>query len=241
MIKNKVRYKPLYKKFVHLRKNIQNKKRVNLFLFKAKKWKNLFKFLVRQNKIKKKNYRIYDLNSNFIKRYGNLHKKKFLLNLLNKQSLSLFYGKLKNKYLKQLIKTIVKVSKKKKEYNTNSIINLLESRLDTVLYRSKFVKSFREARNIIKHGHVLLNNRKVTETGYILKKGDFICFSSLITSRLKNNVLNSNMWPLPSQNSVLNYRLLNIVFLENNNITLFYNMFPFYINFNTIIRYYTKT
>ena len=117
----------------------------------------------------------------------------------------------------------------------------MESRLDTVLYRSHFVKSFREARYIIKHGHVLLNNIKTTDSKYLLKKGDFISFSPNIRTYLKNNVFSSNLWPLPPDNIVLNYKLFNIIFLGNNNINSFYNKFPFHINLNNIIRYYLKT
>ena len=40
MVKNKSRYKPFYKKFIRLRKNVQNKKKVSLGFFKKKKMEN---------------------------------------------------------------------------------------------------------------------------------------------------------------------------------------------------------
>merc|ERR1712177_176991 len=95
LIKIKSRHKPLYKKFIRLRKNIQNKKKVSLGFFKRKKWKNLNKFLRRQTLRRKKNFRAYDLTSHNIKKYGSKFKKRFLMNLLNKQSFSLFYGSIK--------------------------------------------------------------------------------------------------------------------------------------------------
>ena len=240
MLKIKSRYKPLYKKFVRLRKNIQNKKKVNLLKFTSKKWKNLNSFLSRQINRKKKNYRSYDLDSVFIKRFGNFHKRKFLLKLLNKQSFSLFYGSLKNKSLKKLISLSSRKGKIRKEYTKNHLLNKLESRLDTVLYRSHFVKSFREARYLLKHGHILLNGHKVTNCDYLLQKGDLIYVSPSIRNHIKNNLLSSNMWPIPPENIVLDYNLLNIIYLDNNQTNYFYNKFPFYINLDDIIRYYTK-
>lgn len=240
MLKIKSRYKPLYKKFVRLRKNIQNKKKVNLLKFNSKKWKNLNSFLSRQINRKKKNYRSYDLDSVFIKRFGNFHKRKFLLKLLNKQSFSLFYGSLKNKSLKKLISLSSRKGKINKDYTKTHLLNKLESRLDTVLYRSHFVKSFREARYLLKHGHILLNGIKVTNCDHQLQKGDFIYVSSGIRNHIKNNLLSSNMWPIPPENIVSDYNLLNIIYLDNNQTNYFYNKFPFYINLDDIIRYYTK-
>ena len=241
MLKTNSRYKPLYKKFIRLRKNIQNRKKVSLGKFNKIKWKNLNKFLNRQTFIRKKNFRSYDLNGYFIKRYGNTYKRKFLLNLLNKQSFSLFYGSLKNKYLKKLVLASDNKSKNIKESNTNCIINTLETRLDTVLYRSHFVKSFREARYLIKHGHISLNGIKVTDNKYLLLKGDLVSiFPGNITNIIKHNVLQSNIWPIPPKSLLINYKLLNVIYLGGVKTNSFSNKFPFYINYNNVTSYYKK-
>ncbi len=52
------------------------------------------------------------------------------------------------------------------------MIGLLECRLDTVVYRAKFVPTVFAARQFISHGHVSVNGRRVTIASYRLKVGD---------------------------------------------------------------------
>ena len=113
IFKNKSRYKPLYKKFIRLRKNVQNKKKLNLRLLRKKKWRLLNIFLKRQSRKRKKNFRSYNINSFSIRKYGASLRRKFLFNLLNKQRISLFYGSIKNSSLKKLVVSL-KLKKKKK-------------------------------------------------------------------------------------------------------------------------------
>ena len=54
-----------------------------------------------------------------IRKYGSKFKRNFLINLLNKQGFSLFYGSMKNKYLKKIVSILKTKSSKKK--NTQSI------------------------------------------------------------------------------------------------------------------------
>ena len=53
-----------------------------------------------------------------------------------------------------------------------NMIGLLETRLDTVVYRSKFVPTPFAARQLVSHGHVKVNGRKVTIASYHVKDGD---------------------------------------------------------------------
>ena len=55
-----------------------------------------------------------------------------------------------------------------------NLIGLLERRLDTVVYRAKFVSTMFAARQFINHGHVKVNGRKVNIGSYKLKVGDSI-------------------------------------------------------------------
>lgn len=239
MLKKNPRYKPLYKKFIRLRKNIQNKEKINKTNFNKKKWTSLINFLNKQSNRKKKNFRIYDLNSYHVKKYGNILKKRFLLYILNKQSFSLFYGFLKNSYLKSLTKLSQK--KKNKQANFRFVLNILESRLDSVLYRSQFTTSLREARHLITHGHVLLNSTKIKNNKYGLSKGDLVSINSnYIKKFIKNNVLHANMWPMPPESMLVNYKLLIILYLGESKFSIYFNKFPFYINYNNVINYYRK-
>src|ERR1700709_631087 len=55
-----------------------------------------------------------------------------------------------------------------------NMIGLLESRLDTVVYRSKFVPTPFAARQLVSHGHVRVNGRKVTIASYHVTAKDAI-------------------------------------------------------------------
>jgi ribosomal protein S4 len=231
------RYKPLYKKFIRLRKNIQNRKKI-LTSFKSKKWYNLVSFLNNMLVRRKKNFRAYDLNQYFISRFSVSYKKKFLFNLLAKQRLSLFYGVLPEKYLKKLIRISKIECNNLKLLPSTLLIIYLEKRLDTVLYRSHFAKSLRESRLLIQHGHVYVNNLVVSTNMYQLKKGDIIQISSKYENTLKYNIFSSNLWPLPPKYLSINYKTFQIFYLDNLQLTNFSQYFPFSLELNSIVNYH---
>ena len=55
-----------------------------------------------------------------------------------------------------------------------NLIGLLERRLDTVVYRAKFVATMFAARQFINHGHIKVNGRRVNISSYKLKVGDLV-------------------------------------------------------------------
>src|SRR5215469_1303944 len=55
-----------------------------------------------------------------------------------------------------------------------NMIGLLERRLDAVIYRAKFVPTVFSARQVVSHGHVKVNGRRVTVASYLVKEGDTI-------------------------------------------------------------------
>ena len=55
-----------------------------------------------------------------------------------------------------------------------NMIGLLERRLDAVVYRAKFAPTPFAARQIVSHGHVRVNGRRVTVASYLVKEGDTI-------------------------------------------------------------------
>ncbi|HEX3887136.1 MAG TPA: 30S ribosomal protein S4, partial [Phenylobacterium sp.] len=55
-----------------------------------------------------------------------------------------------------------------------NLIGLLESRLDAVVYRAKFVPTPFAARQFVNHGHVLVNGKRVNIPSYRVKPGDVI-------------------------------------------------------------------
>ena len=57
---------------------------------------------------------------------------------------------------------------------SQNLIELLERRLDAVVYRAKFVPTIFAARQFVSHGHILVNGKRVTISSYSVKDGDVI-------------------------------------------------------------------
>ena len=57
---------------------------------------------------------------------------------------------------------------------TENLIALLESRLDTIIYRAKFATTVFSARQMINHGHIKVNNKRVNISSYSVKETDLV-------------------------------------------------------------------
>ncbi|MFN3605427.1 MAG: 30S ribosomal protein S4 [Leptonema sp. (in: bacteria)] len=89
--------------------------------------------------------------------------------LLEKQKLRFYYGLME----KQFYRTFEKAARM--HGNTaDNFLKLLESRLMTAVYRLCFAKSIFDARQLIRHGHIMVNEKRVTIPSYSLKVGDVI-------------------------------------------------------------------
>ena len=87
-----------------------------------------------------------------------------------KQKLKGYYGNITER---QFRKYYHEASRRQGDTGEN-MIGLLERRLDTVVYRAKFVPTPFAARQVVSHGHVLVNGRRVTVSSYLVKQGDTI-------------------------------------------------------------------
>lgn len=112
----------------------------------------------------------------------------FKKNLIEKQKIRYNFGIRE----KQLIKHY-KFFKSKKMFNVGPFLSFLEHRLDCLLYRSGFISSIPAARQIINHGHVLVNDKKINISSFNCKIFDKISFKNnpKIKKFLKDNFLNS--------------------------------------------------
>ena len=63
---------------------------------------------------------------------------------------------------------------KKKGNTTENFIGLLERRLDTVIYRAKFALTVFSARQLINHGHIKVNGKKVKISSFLVTEKDTI-------------------------------------------------------------------
>jgi small subunit ribosomal protein S4 len=89
--------------------------------------------------------------------------------LLEKQKLRFNYGVSE----KQLI-SYYKEAKRQVGATGSLLLELLEARLDCIVYRLGFASTIPAARQIVNHGHILVNNRLVNIPSFICQKGDII-------------------------------------------------------------------
>ncbi|QQR40307.1 30S ribosomal protein S4 [Devosia rhizoryzae] len=92
------------------------------------------------------------------------------LQLRAKQKLKGYYGSVTEKAFKRLYTEAARV----KGDTGENLIGLLESRLDAIVYRAKFVATVFAARQFVSHGHVLVNGKRVNIPSYQVKIGDKI-------------------------------------------------------------------
>ena len=81
-----------------------------------------------------------------------------------------YYGNLTEKQFSR----IYEEAARRKGNTSENLIALLESRLDAVVYRAKFVPTPFAARQFVNHGHVLVNGKPVNIPSYRLKVGDVV-------------------------------------------------------------------
>ena len=94
----------------------------------------------------------------------------FGLQLRAKQKLKGYYGNLTEKQFSR----IYEEADRRKGNTSENLIGLLESRLDAIVYRAKFVPTVFAARQFVNHGHVTVNGQKVNIASYRCKIGDVI-------------------------------------------------------------------
>jgi len=87
-----------------------------------------------------------------------------------KQKLKAYYGNINERQFRNIYRKALS----KRGDTTENLIALLESRLDTIIYRAKFAQTVFLARQMINHGHVKVNNKKVDVASYTVKSSDTI-------------------------------------------------------------------
>ena len=89
---------------------------------------------------------------------------------IEKQKVKAYYG-----ILEKQLRNYYAIAKTKKGQRTGDYLLItLERRLDNLVYRIGFANSIRMARQIVNHGHVLVNGQKVDIPSYLIKEGDVI-------------------------------------------------------------------
>ncbi len=91
-----------------------------------------------------------------------------------KQKLKGYYGNITERQFRRYYQ---EASRRPGDTGEN-MIGLLERRLDAVVYRAKFVPTPFSARQLVSHGHVKVNGRRVTVASYQVKEGDLLELSA---------------------------------------------------------------
>ena len=149
MNKLKPRNKICFQNYRNIHKNL------NIFKLNTKKW-NLFKKKLRYRKEIKPEKR----------------KKFFQKRLFEKQQFRNFYGCIHEYQLKNILQKLSKKDNTIKVFQ--QFLVLLESRLDINLVRLKLVKTIFQAKQLINHQKIKINDKIISKPNFLLEKGDII-------------------------------------------------------------------
>lgn len=104
------------------------------------------------------------------------------IQLREKQKARRYYGVLESQFEKYF-----EMASKKKGITGDNLLQILESRLDNVIFRLGFASSRPEARQLVRHGHFEVNGKKVDIPSYLTKVSDIITIreGSMESSKIK--------------------------------------------------------
>jgi small subunit ribosomal protein S4 len=114
--------------------------------------------------------------------------------LLEKQRLRAYYGVMEKQFVKYVVR-----AKKSEDQTGHALVKLLESRLDNLVYRLGIASSIRQARQMVVHGHILVNDKKVDIPSYLCEPGDMVTLreKSRSVELFKDNFENALASTLP--------------------------------------------
>ena len=87
-----------------------------------------------------------------------------------KQKMKFYYGNMNERQFRNVYRKALQ----KKGNTKENLVGLLERRLDTVIYRAKFAITVFSARQLINHGHIKINGKKVNISSFLVSEKDTI-------------------------------------------------------------------
>lgn len=196
----------------HFYKYKRIKKRILFIKKKYNKWSN--KYVI-------KKYNVFNIL------------KKDILYLFKKYYINVSYKQFKHIFL---LKNYIQRIKLYSKYIKKEPYLLLEKRLDTIIYRLKFSNTLIESKKLISYGKILINNKIIKNTSYILKFGDIISINKNYLFFIKNKFnyyMYNNKWliniPIYLES---NYKIYKAIYLYNP----IYNIIPYPINLKQKIK-----
>ena len=110
-----------------------------------------------------------DKKSNKNPKKGRRKQSEYGIQLNEKQKVKFIYGILEKQFHKYYV-----MATKRQGITGEMLLQILESRLDNVVFRLGLANTRREARQIVNHGHITVNGKKVDIPSYLVKPGDVI-------------------------------------------------------------------
>lgn len=116
------------------------------------------------------------------------------IQLNEKQKVKFIYGVLEKQFRKYYV-----MATKQEGITGQNLLQILESRLDNVVFRLGLANTRKEARQIVNHGHILVNGHKVDIPSYLVKPGDVVAVreKSKSSARIKQIVEDNEKRVIP--------------------------------------------
>jgi small subunit ribosomal protein S4 len=111
---------------------------------------------------------------------GRIRESEYLIQLREKQKARRIYGVLEKQFRKMYA-----AANSEDGITGEILLRMLEQRLDNVVFRANFAASRNQARQLVRHGHILVNAKRVTIPSYLVRKEDVIT----LTDKAKANIV----------------------------------------------------
>jgi len=116
---------------------------------------------------------------------GRIRESEYLLQLREKQKARRIYGVLEKQF-----RNMYALATSESGITGENLLRMLEQRMDNVVFRANFSASRNQARQLVRHGHVLVNGKRMTIPSYQVRKGDVVTLSE---KAKKNIVVRHNL------------------------------------------------
>jgi small subunit ribosomal protein S4 len=100
---------------------------------------------------------------------GRIRESEYMIQLREKQKARRIYGVLEKQF-----RRMYEEATRQKGITGENLLRMLETRLDNVAFRAMFGASRNQARQLVRHGHVSVNGKRVTIPSYQVRKGDVV-------------------------------------------------------------------
>jgi small subunit ribosomal protein S4 len=104
---------------------------------------------------------------------GRIRESEYMLQLREKQKARRIYGVLEKQF-----RNLYAEAARQKGITGENLLRMLEQRIDNVVFRAGFASSRNQARQCVRHGHVLVNGKRVTIPSYMVRKDDVVSLSA---------------------------------------------------------------